>query len=99
MGINNMDKTNKNLRIDGFNEAKIIVDTRKLSQGLKTTFEGIATVFGSLGADSEIEEIIKTIELGFVQEAVKMKQSALPYPFHLLHLVALIMTSLKLSKM
>lgn len=32
----------------------ILVDARKLSQGLKTTFKGMAMVFDSIGTDEEI---------------------------------------------
>ena len=76
MEINNTDKTNQNLGINIFNGSKIIVDTRRLSHGLKTTFEGVAMVFGSLGAELEIEGIKKTIEPDSVQGVEKTEQFA-----------------------
>ena len=45
------------------NEVKIVVDSRKLNHGLRTTFEGVAMIFDSLDTDPEaIIAPIKAVE-------------------------------------
>ena len=54
-------------------DARIIaVDARKLAQGLKTTFEGVALVFDSIGADADVRILETSVASAVTStEAVK----------------------------
>ena len=39
----------------------VMVDAEKLGQGLKTTFEGVAMIFDSIGVDAGLDELKKSI--------------------------------------
>ena len=53
----------QNMASNVSNEVKIVVDSRKLSRGLRTTFEGVAMIFDSLDTDPEaIIAPIKAVE-------------------------------------
>lgn len=52
-------------------EGTICVNALKLSRGLKTTFEGIALVFGSLGAGTEFHESLSSAQEASAHAAPK----------------------------